>query len=167
VANARVRGVYVWTMAALGLALVAALVAALAFGGSPANAAGARADLHIDKRVKPRTVAVGQNQTFIIRVRNESARNATNVKMTDPLPKKVKFIRASTSLHHPGSCGSFRRTVECKLGTLQGGERVKIKILVKAVKAGSYTNRAFVSQKSAELDASDNFDTATASATRS
>jgi uncharacterized repeat protein (TIGR01451 family) len=166
-ANARVRGKHVWTMAALSLVLVAALVAALAFGGRAANAAGAGADLHINKTVKPKTVQVSQKQTFHIHVRNESRRNATSVKMTDPLPGQVKFIRASTSLHRPGSCGSIRRTVECNLGTLRGGERVKIEILVKAVKAGSYTNRAFVSQKSSELDASDNFDTATASATRS
>jgi uncharacterized repeat protein (TIGR01451 family) len=151
-------------MAALSLALVAALIAALVFGSHAANAAS-RADLHIDKRVKPRTVQVGQNQTFIIRVRNESRRNATSVKMTDPLPREVRFIRTSTSLHRPGSCGIFRRTVECNLGTLQGGERVKIKIFVKAVKAGRYTNRAFVSHKSAELDASDNIDAARASAT--
>ena len=164
--NARVRAIHVWTMAALSLALVAALVAALAFDGRTAKAATG-ADLHIAKRVKPQSVPVGQKQTFIIHVRNESRKNATSVKMTDPLPGKVKFIRASTSLHRPGSCGSFRRTVECNLGTLRGGERVKIEILVKAVKAGSYTNRAFVSQKSSELDASDNFDTATASATRS
>jgi uncharacterized repeat protein (TIGR01451 family) len=111
---------------------------------------------------------VGQKQTFIINVRNESRRNAMSVKITDPLPGKVQFIRASTSLHHLGSCGSFRRTVECELGTLRGGERVKIQIFVKvATKAGSYANRAFVSQKSRELDASDNIDTATASATRS
>jgi uncharacterized repeat protein (TIGR01451 family) len=162
VANARVRPIHVWAMAALSLVLVAALV----FDGHSASAATG-ADLHINKRVKPKTVLVGQKQTFIINVKNESRKNAKSVKMTDPLPGKVNFIRASTSLHRPGSCGSFRRTVDCNLGTLQGGERVHIKIFVKAVKAGSYTNRAFVSHKSTELDASDNFDRATASATRS
>jgi uncharacterized repeat protein (TIGR01451 family) len=155
---------HVWATAALSLVLVAALVAALAFGGGAANAAGG-ADVHISKRVKPKTVLVGQRQTFIINVRNQSRRNATSVKVTDPLPAKVKFIRASTSLHRPGSCGSFRRTVDCNLGTLQRGERVNIRILVKAVKAGRYTNRAFVSHKSRELDASDNIDTARGRAT--
>ena len=52
VAHTRVRGMHVWTMAALSLALIAALVAALVFGLSPANAA-LRSDVHIDKRVKP------------------------------------------------------------------------------------------------------------------
>ena len=165
-ANSAVRGKHVWTMAALSLALLAVLVAALAFGLSPANAAS-RSDLHLHKAVKPKTVLVGQNQTFHIHVRNESRKNATSVKMTDPLPREVRFIRASTSLHRPGSCGISRRTVECNLGTLKGGERVHIKIFVKAVKAGKYKNRAFVSQKGAELDASDNFDTVTATATRS
>ena len=116
--------------------------------------------------MKPQTVRVGDNQTFIIKVKNTTSRNATNVKVTDPLPTEVRFIRASTSLHKPGSCGEINRTVECELGTLQGGERVTIKIFVRAVQAGDYTNRAFVSHTSTELDASDNFDTVRASAER-
>ena len=165
-ANSAVRGKYVWTMAVVGVTLLAVVVAALAFGPSPADAAS-RTDLRLNKTVKPRVVEVGENQTFHIRIKNASSRNATNVKMTDPLPTNVRFIRASTSLHHPGSCGIIRRTVECNLGTLQGGERVHIKILVKAVRAGTYTNHAYVYHKSAELDASDNFDSVTATATRS
>jgi uncharacterized repeat protein (TIGR01451 family) len=160
-----VRRVPVWAVVALGLALAATLVAALAFGGHAASAATAT-DLRITKTVKPKIVTVGDNQTFIIRVTNTTSRNATNVKVTDPLPTNVRFIRASTSLHKPGSCGETNRTVECDLGTLQGGERVTIKIFVKNVKAGDYVNRAFVSHKSSELDASDNFDTARASAER-
>jgi len=152
-------------MVALGLALAAAVVAALVFGGRAANAA-AGADLRITKTVQPKSVTVGENQTFTIVVKNQSAKNATNVKVTDPLPTNVRFIRASTSLRKPGSCGEINRTVECELGTLQGGERVTIKIIVEAVKAGDYTNRAFVSQQSTELEASDNFDGARASAER-
>jgi hypothetical protein len=63
---------HVWTMAALSLALVAAL----AFGGRAANAAGGQ--MHIDERVKPKIVLVGQKQTFHIHVKNESRKNATN-----------------------------------------------------------------------------------------
>jgi uncharacterized repeat protein (TIGR01451 family) len=166
VENTSVQRVPVWAVVALGLALATAVVAALAFGGRAANAA-AGADLHITKTVSPKSVTVGQNQTFTIVVKNQSATNATNVKVTDPLPTTfVRFVRASTSLRKPGSCGETRGTVECQLGTLQGGEKVTIKIIVKSVKAGTYTNRAFVNQKSSELDASDNFDRAGASATR-
>jgi uncharacterized repeat protein (TIGR01451 family) len=165
VANTRVRGINVWTMAALSFALVAALVAALVFGSHAANAAKAK-DLRIDKKVKPKIVQVGQNQTFIIKVKNKSKSNASNVTVTDPLPSKVKFIRASTSLHRPGSCGILSGTVECKLGSLQGGKTVKIKIFVKVVQGGTYINRAFVSQKSREFNATDNIDKVTASATR-
>jgi uncharacterized repeat protein (TIGR01451 family) len=165
VENTSVQRVPVWAMVALGLALAAAVVAALAFGGRAANAA-AGADLHITKTVQPKSVTVGQNQTFTIIVKNQSSTSATSVKVTDPLPTNVRFIRASTSLQKPGSCGEINRTVECQLGNLQGGEKVTIKIFVESVKAGDYTNRAFVSQKSTELDASDNFDRAKASATR-
>ncbi len=141
------------------------MIAALTFGDRAANAAAAT-DLRINKTVEPKLVTVGDNQTFTITVKNTTSRNATNVKVTDPLPTNVRFIRASTSLQKPGSCGEINRTVECDLGTLQGGERVTIKIVVKNVQAGDYVNRAFVSHKSTELDASDNFDAARASAER-
>jgi uncharacterized repeat protein (TIGR01451 family) len=165
VENTSVQRVPAWAMVTLGLALAAAVVAALAFGGRAANAAPG-ADLRLTKTIEPMVVTVGQNQTFTIIVKNQSAAKATNVKMTDPLPTNVRFIRASTSLHRPGSCGETNRTVECQHGTLEGGEKVTIKIFVEVVKAGRYTNRAFVSQKSRELDPSDNDDTANARAER-
>ena len=165
--NICVRRAPAWATVALGLALAAALLsAALVFGARAANAASG-ADLHISKSVKPKVVRVGDNQTYIIKVTNQSSTKATGVKVTDALPTTfVKFIRASTSLHKPGSCGQTRGTVECQLGTLNGGQKVTIKIFVKNIKAGRYVNRAFVSQKTRELDASDNIDGARARAER-
>ena len=65
--------------------------AALVFGSHAANAAKAK-DLRIDKKVKPKIVQVGQNQTFLIKVKNKSKTNASNVTVTDPLPSKVKLV---------------------------------------------------------------------------
>jgi uncharacterized repeat protein (TIGR01451 family) len=144
VRNTSLQRVHIWAVVALGLALAAAVVVALAFGGRAANAATG-ADLRITKTVQPQTVTVGQNQTFTIIVKNQSSMHAKTVKVTDPLPANVRFIRASTSLHKPGSCGVINRTVECELGTLKGGEKVTINIIVKAVMAGPYSNQAFVS----------------------
>jgi uncharacterized repeat protein (TIGR01451 family) len=152
VENTSVLRIPVWAVVALGLALATAVVAALAFGGRAANAATG-ADLRITKLVQPQTVTVGQNQTFTIIVKNQSSRKARNVKITDPLPAKVRFIRASTSLHRPGSCGVINRTVKCKPGTLKRGEKVTIDIIVEPVRAGRYTNRAFVTQKRADFAA--------------
>ena len=87
--------------------------------------------------------------------------------MTDPLPSKVKFIKASTSREVPGSCGIEDRVVKCRLGTLRPDQTVTVKIYVKPVVAGSYTNRAYVSYgspsaRALESDSSDNSDAARA-----
>ena len=112
-------------------------------------------------------VEVGELQTFTIRITNEGNRRAEGVRMTDPLPSKVRFIRASTSREVPGSCGIEDRVVTCRLGPLRPDRAVTVKIYVKPVVAGSYTNRAYVSYTSPtaralEADSSDNSDAARA-----
>ena len=127
-----------------GLAALAALLVAL--GGGAAGAQEARSvDLDVDKTVHPRTVQVGDRQTFTVRITNDGSTRAERVRMSDPLPSKVRFIRASTSREVPGSCGVEDRVVTCRLGTLRADRTVTVKIYVRPVEAGSYTNRAFVS----------------------
>jgi uncharacterized repeat protein (TIGR01451 family) len=126
------------------LAAVAALLVAL--GGGTAGAQEARSvDLDVDKTVHPRTVQVGDRQIFTVRITNDGSTRAERVRMRDPLPSKVRFIRASTSREVPGSCGIEDRVVTCRLGTLRADRTVTVKIYVRPVEAGSYTNRAFVS----------------------
>ena len=126
-----------------GLAAMAALLVAL---GGGAGAQEARSvDLDVDKMVHPQTVQVGDRQTFTIRITNDGSTRAGRVRMRDPLPSKVRFIRASTSREVPGSCGIEDRVVTCRLGTLRADRTVTVKIYVRPVEAGSYTNRAFVS----------------------
>ena len=133
-------------VALLGGAL-AAMVALLAvLGGGSAGAQEARSvDLDVDKTVHPRTVQVGDRQTFTIKITNDGSTRAERVRMRDPLPSKVRFIRASTSREVPGSCGIEDRVVTCRLGTLRADRTVTVKIYVRPVVAGSYTNRAYVS----------------------
>jgi uncharacterized repeat protein (TIGR01451 family) len=137
------------------LAAMAALL--LALGGGVAGAQDARSvDLDVTKTVHPKTVHVGERQTFTIKVTNDGSTRAERVRMRDPLPSKVRFIRASTSRHVPGSCGIEDRVVTCHLGTLRPDRTVTVKIYVKPVVAGSYTNRAYVSfTNSGARDASD------------
>jgi uncharacterized repeat protein (TIGR01451 family) len=91
-------------------------------------------------------VMVGEKQTFTIKVTNEGNGLARNVTMEDPLPAKVRFGKASTSRHVPGSCGLAPvRTVVCHLGTLGAGKTVTIWMVVRNVEPGNYTNRAFAS----------------------
>jgi uncharacterized repeat protein (TIGR01451 family) len=132
------------TLVAGALAAVGALLVVL--GGGEAGALEARfVDLDVEKTVHPRTVQVGERQTFTVRITNDGTIRAERVRMRDPLPSKVRFIRASTSRHVPGSCGIEDRVVTCRLGTLRADRTVTVKIHVKPVVAGSYTNRAFAS----------------------
>jgi uncharacterized repeat protein (TIGR01451 family) len=102
-------------------------------------------DLDVDKTVHPKTVQVGDCQTFTIRIINHGSTRAERVRMRDPLPSKVRFIRASTSREVPGTCGIEVRVVTCRLGTLRADRTVTITIYVRPVVAGSYTNRVYVS----------------------
>lgn len=139
------RTIGLWAAALLAGAL-AATFALLATLSAAAGAQETRAvDLAVKKTVSPRTVQVGEKQTFTIRITNEGTTRAEGVRMRDPLPSKVKFIRASTSREVPGSCGIEDRVVTCRLGNLGPDKTVTVKIYVKPVVAGSYTNRAYAS----------------------
>ena len=132
--------------ALLALALSGALAAMLVVLSGAAAAQETRAvALDVDKTVSPRTVQVGDLQVFTVRVTNHGSTRAQAVRMRDPLPSEVRFVRASTSRHVPGSCGIDQRVVTCRLGTLRANRSVTVKIRVRPVVAGSYTNRAFAS----------------------
>ena len=163
------RAVPLWAIALFGGALVATAV--LVFFGGAAQAQTAQGvDLVVDKTIQPRSVQVGERQTFTITVTNEGTRRARAVRMTDPLPTAVRFLRASTSRQVPGSCGiDEQRTVVCRLGALRPDRTVTVRIFVRTREAGRYTNRASVSYRNSdalELDFSDNRDGAGARVTR-
>jgi uncharacterized repeat protein (TIGR01451 family) len=127
-------------------ALVAALLALIVLAAPAQTQTPQGVDLTVGKSVSPKFVVVGEKQTFTIRVANEGNRLARNVTMEDPLPTKVRFVRASTSRHVPGSCGLEPvRTVVCDLGTLVAGKTVTVWIVVRNVETGNYINRAFAS----------------------
>ena len=151
------------TLVAGALAAVGALLLVL---GGAAGAQEARfVDLDVEKTVNPTTVQVGDPQTFTVRITNDGTTRAERVRMRDPLPSKVRFIRASTSREVRGSCGIEDRVVTCRLGTLRADRTVTVKIHVRPVAAGSYTNRAFASfakSGARERDASNFSDAATA-----
>jgi uncharacterized repeat protein (TIGR01451 family) len=130
--------------------LMLALSGGAALATNPTSTAEAQerrgVDLDVRKSVYPRAVKVGELQTFTVKVTNDGGRRAEGVRMTDPLPSKVRFVRASTSRHVPGSCGVDDRIVACRLGDLRPDRTVTVKIQVRPVVAGSYTNRAYASR---------------------
>jgi uncharacterized repeat protein (TIGR01451 family) len=124
-------------------------------------------DLDVDKTVHPKTVQVGDRQTFTVRIANDGSTRAERVRMRDPLPSKVRFIRTSTCGEVPGSCGIEHRVVTCRLGTLRADRAVTVKIHVRPVEAGSYTNRAlatFTNPDARERDLTNISDAAKATA---
>ena len=128
------------------LTLALALCGGTALGATQPETTGARGvDLGVLKTVHPRAVKIGELQAFTVKVTNDGARRAEGMRMTDPLPSKVRFVRASTSRRVPGSCGVDDRVVACRLGDLRPDRTVTVKIGVRPVAAGSYTNRAFAS----------------------
>ncbi len=156
-----------WVVALLAGALAASAALLMALGGTAGAQTARGLDLALTKSVYPKTVRVGDQQTFTIRITNEGTRRAEGVNMKDPLPSKVRFVRATTSREVPGSCGIENRVVECRLGNLGAAKTVTVKIYVKPVVAGPYTNRAYVSYSSLtaralESDNSDNSDAARA-----
>jgi len=139
------RTVFLFAVTAVLAALAMTAAMTVTSGDAVQAQTAQRAELGITKSVSPKVVAVGERQVFTIKVTNAGDRRARNVTMSDPLPSEVRFVRASTSRHVPGSCGlEPGRTVVCDLGTLRPGKTVTVKIYVRPVTAGTYTNRAFV-----------------------
>lgn len=135
----------VWVTALLGAAVAVTVIAS--FGSSQAQAAP---DLSVRKTIKPKEVRVGDNQVYTIRITNNTNTRLKGVTMRDPLPSGVKFLRASTSLQIPGSCRfvkSDNRTVKCGPYVLKRDRSFTVKIYVKAVKAGTFRNVAYVSHE--------------------
>jgi uncharacterized repeat protein (TIGR01451 family) len=161
------RTVRLWAGVLLAVAIAAAALLA-SLGGGAAEAQQARSvNLDVDKSVSPRVVQVGERQAFTVRITNRGSDRARGVRMRDPLPSAVRFIRAETSRHVPGSCGIADRVVRCRLGTLRPGRSVTVRIHVRPVVAGSYVNRAFASfgnsaGRASELSADESSDAARA-----
>ncbi len=153
------RGARLWAAALVAGVLAAMAALLVALGGGVAGAQETRSvDLDVKKTVSPNTVQVGERQVFTVKITNDGSTRAERVRMRDPLPSKVRFIRTSTSREVPGSCSIEDRVVTCRLGTLRADRTVTAKIYVRPVVAGSYTNRAYASftnPGARERDASD------------
>lgn len=134
-----------WTRyaALLALAPVAALL--WAGGGAAAPAPAGSADLRVTKTDSPDPVAVGAPLTYVIQVENLGPDAATDVVLTDSLPKGVDFVSAVAS---SGQCARKGRKVTCALGGIgvplvnYGSTTVTLVVIPR--KVGTITNVASV-----------------------
>jgi uncharacterized repeat protein (TIGR01451 family) len=89
----------------------------------------------------PDPVAVNDQLTYTLIVRNNGPGNANGVTVTSTLPSGVTFESATVS---PGSC-SGTSTLTCSLGTLANGASRSVTIVVTVNVTGVLTNTATVS----------------------
>jgi uncharacterized repeat protein (TIGR01451 family) len=114
------------------LALVVFLIAL--FAASPAQPApGDVADLAVTKTDSPDPVDVGAILTYGINVTNQGPQGATNVTVTDRLPKEVDFVSAAAS---SGNCERKGKRVTCNVGNLSASSSATVAILVRPNKGG-------------------------------
>jgi uncharacterized repeat protein (TIGR01451 family) len=132
----------------VGLSTVLALAAFLAalFVASPAQTApGDIADLALTKVDSPDPVTVDANLTYTIGVANLGPQGATDVTVTDRLPRQTHFVSASAS---SGNCERKGRQLTCQLGSLAPapgpGDTATITILVQPTRVGTTENTASV-----------------------
>ena len=152
-------------LAAMGIGVTAlALFALLAMGGpSRGVAAGPAdpADLSLTKSDSPDPVTQGAVLTYTILVSNAGPDPATNVVVTDDLPKQVDFVSATTTsgtCQTPPGKGKGGK-VDCNLGTLGNGGTATVTITTTASTAGDISNTASVTSDVADPQSANNSDT--------
>jgi uncharacterized repeat protein (TIGR01451 family) len=151
--------------------LLAAFLLTLLVGTSSGGAAPIDpADLSITKSDSPDPVSTGAPLTYSIQVANAGPDTATNIVVTDNLPKGVSFVSADST---QGSCSASgkknNQKVTCMLGTIgfaagptynPGPISVVIRVLAPQ-KAGTITNTASVTSDQTDPKSGNNTATAT------
>ena len=148
-------------LAATALALALACI----FAGVGMTANAGAADLAITKADSPDPVTVGSVLTYTIGVQNLGPDVATDVKVTDELPKGVDFVSATSTA---GKCARKGRKVTCDLGQvdppgLNYGAPPTVTLSVIPRKTGVISNTASVKGDQKDPVASNNKATVTTS----
>ncbi|MDQ3774756.1 MAG: DUF11 domain-containing protein, partial [Pseudomonadota bacterium] len=100
----------------------------------------------------PDPVAAGQQLTYTLMIRNNGARRATGVTLTDELPAGVTPGAVTTT---QGSCGGTD-PVGCNLGRIASGAQVTVTVRVTPTAPGTITNQASVAAKKNDPNAGNN-----------
>ena len=103
-------------------------------------------ELIITKRALQTSVRLGSVATFEITVRNAGPVSAENVVIADKPNRAGQMVSARSS---QATCGE-RTPMVCRVGTLQPGEQVTVRVRVRATARASMTNFAVVGSGSLE-----------------
>jgi uncharacterized repeat protein (TIGR01451 family) len=126
--------------------LAVIMIAVFGFAAAGTAAPGDPTDLRVSKTASAGTVDVGEAIAYTIKVDNLGPETATGVTVSDPLPKGVDFVSATSTL---GACALQGQKVICPIGTLEAGAAPKVSsatvtLNVVARDSGTVTNTASV-----------------------
>jgi uncharacterized repeat protein (TIGR01451 family) len=110
-------------MKTLRALLVAIPIAVLAYAAVGSAAPSGSTDLKLTKTASAASVGIGSTLTYTIEVANLGPETATGVTVSDPLPKGVDYVSATSTL---GQCALQGRKVTCSIGTLETGPPAKV-----------------------------------------
>ncbi|HTG32531.1 MAG TPA: DUF11 domain-containing protein [Thermoanaerobaculia bacterium] len=116
-----------------------------------------KTDLSITKRANAVQVSVGVTFTYKLTINNAGPDDATGVVVTDTLPAGLTLLSVTAT---QGDC-SGTETIICDLGELANGATAGVTITVLAEGMGELVNEASVTAETADLDDSNNHDSAT------
>lgn len=108
-------------------------------------------DLEVKMTDSPDPVAFGSNVTYTITVKNIGELPATGVTLTDTLPAGATLVSANSTT---GTC-TGTTTINCNLGTLNGGTIVTVTIVV-TPPLGTITNTATATLNEADAVTANN-----------
>ncbi len=124
-------------------------------------------DLQVSQSAAPNPVAIGQQLTYTLTVKNASdLYDASNVVLTDTLPAGVDFV-SITPTYGGWACSQANGTVTCNIGYLLKTGKATFTMVVtpNATAAGSITNTASVTTSSYDTNTSNNTSSAATTVT--
>lgn len=106
------------------------------------------ADLSVAQADSPDPVRRGERLTYTITVANKGPHTATEVALTDKLPKHTANHSVTPS---QGGCAVSEKTVSCDLGEITNGAFATVTIVVRPTTEGWVENAVWVSAKALDL----------------
>ena len=111
------------------------------------------ADLGVELSASPSAIAVGQNVTYTMIVKNNGPAAAANVQASLVRSASLHFVSASAA---QGTCGSDANPLTCALGQLAAGSQTSIQFMMRATAPGQVVTFAAAASETADSNQSNN-----------
>ncbi|MBB4664233.1 SdrD B-like domain-containing protein [Conexibacter arvalis] len=111
-------------------------------------------NVSIRKAVSSPTAKIGDTITYTLTARNDGPSWATDVVVTDTLPRQLELTGATTS---QGTCTTAGNALRCELGTLRPGQVETVTVTAVVHRSGTIVNTAVI-RSPGDRDPSDNED---------